>query len=365
MTKIDEYFLGFSDKLVYLDLKESASYGLLNDIALPIYTKDLEGKIITGQMQNKVDLETILQAMIINIAIDPDFKYNENYVEVLEKYIKNITSYTATIAVKERKDDLKALLLTRGGYIINPFDVYNAYNYARLLWPRAFVAKSEYKDEFIKEALEILQKIIDQDENFPLSYYELANIYENLGDYIKARNYYNKALNKTDDEAAKEEVRNKLFEINENAEIEESLYYIGKGNYNEAIKRLTRLLSQTARADAYYYLGVCYQNIGQYEKSIEAFQDSLDNGGEFRELYNDYAVSLYLDEREIDSLEIINQGLEIFPEDPRLIYNRLQININLGNLIKAKSDLENLLTYDDLSDELYNNLMIIKEQFKM
>ncbi|MDD7305882.1 MAG: tetratricopeptide repeat protein [Peptoniphilaceae bacterium] len=366
MSKLDSYFLKFTDKLAYLDLKDTASYGLLNDVPLPIYIDDMSENILKGSMANKIELETILEAMIINIGIDKDFKYINEYIEILEKYLKDIGGFAATKALTyaEKKPD-KALLLTRGGYIINPLNKYNAYNYARLLWPRSFEASKDYQDDFVKEALTILQNIISYDEDFPLSYYELGNIYTNLGQYVKARSYYDNALMRTEDAEAKDEIRRQIDLINDNAEIEESLYFIGKGNYDEAIKKLTKLLSNKSRADAYYYLGVSYQNIGQYENSILAFQNALDKGGEFRELYNDYAVSLYAAKRENDALDIISQGLELFPEDPRMVYNSIQINLSLGKLSQAKKDIENLLTYDDLSDELINNLMIIKNQFNI
>ena len=48
-----------------------------------------------------------------------------------------------------------------------------------------------------------------------------------------------------------------------------------------------------------------------------------------------------------------------------MIYNRLQINLSLNNINKAKEDIENLESYDDLSDELSRNLQIIKEQYKI
>ncbi|MDD7463959.1 MAG: tetratricopeptide repeat protein [Anaerococcus sp.] len=366
MTKLDSYFLKFTNKLAYLDLKETASYGLLNDIPLPIYMDDMSEKIISGSMANKIDLDTILQAMLINIGIDKDFKYTNQYIEVLEKYLTDIGGFAAKKALEAAgtKSD-KALLLARGGYIINPLNKYNAYNYARLLWPKSFEENDEFQDDFVKEALAILQNLISQDESFPLSYYELGNIYTNLGEYVKARSYYDNALLRTEDIEAKDEIRRQIDSINDNAEIEESLYYIGKGNYDKAIQKLTKLLSNKARADAYYYLGVAYQNLGQYENSIMAFQNSLDKGGEFRELYNDYAVSLYAAKREFDALDVISQGLEVFPEDPRMVYNSIQINLSLGNLNKAKKDIENLLTYDDLSEELINNLMILKDQFEI
>ena len=153
--------------------------------------------------------------------------------------------------------------------------------------------------------------------------------------------------------------------IFDNAEIEEGLYYIGKGNFDKAIQILPRVLAKTKRADAYYYLGVAYQNIGQYENSSLAFENSLEKGGEFRELYNDYSISLYALEKPIEAIEIIKQGLKKYPEDPRMIYNRLQINLSLNNIKKAKEDIENLESYDDLSDEITKNLQIIKNQFNI
>lgn len=365
MKKLDQYFFDFTDKLAYIDLKKESSYDLLNKTPLSLYTDDMSENIISGEFENKINLDLILDGLIINLAIDPDFKYKEPYIKILDNYIEKIAAYTSQKAVKIVNDNVqKALLLLRGGYIINPLDKYNAYNYARILWTKAY-EDTKYKDEFIKEALRILQDIISQDEDFPLSYYELGNIYSNLGEYIKARNYYENALQRTEDIDAKDEIRGKISTIYDNAEVEESLYYIGKGNYDRAIGILTKLLSKTKRADAYYYLGVCYQNIGQYENSSLAFENSIEKGGEFRQLYNDYAISLYALDKKIEAIEIINDGLKKYPEDPRMIYNRIQINIDLGNFKKAKDDIDNLETYDDLSDELSRNLQIIKDQFNL
>ena len=161
------------------------------------------------------------------------------------------------------------------------------------------------------------------------------------------------------------EIRDNLTEINDNAEIEEALYFIGKSRYNDAIMKLTGLLSNKKRADAYYYLGVAYQNIGQYENSIMAFENALDSGADFREVYNDYGVSLYLKEKPYEALNIIEEGLAKYPSDPRLSYNKIQINLVIGNINKAKEDIEELLTFDDLSDEIRHNLMIIKNQFEI
>ena len=366
MTNLDGYFIKYTDRLAYIDLREESSNEDLKGISLPIYIEDMKEGIKTGDFASEINLEIILEAMLLNLAIDPNFPYRKDYERILKKYLKNIGDYTANKSVNyEENDKTKSLLIARAGYILNPENKYNAYLYARLLWPLAYEAEEKYQNNFVKEALRILQEILNKDENFKLSYYELGNIYANLGEYIKARSYFNKALVLTDDEMAKNDIRNKLIEIDDNAEIEQALYYIGKSNYNEAIRTLTKLLSKTKRADAYYYLGVAYQNLGQYENSILAFEKSLEQNADFRELYNDYAISLYLNKKEIEALNIIGQGLKKYPQDPRMTYNKIQINLVLGNVEKAKRDIEELLTYDDITDEIKENLQIIKSHYKL
>lgn len=364
--RLDDYFRKFVDKLGYIELKDEASYEKLKDLPLPIYLKDMKEGVENGDMANKINLDLILQGMLINIGADKDFLHNYEYINVLNHYLKEVSEYASEKAISVMEEDYdKALLILRGAYIIDPEDKFNAYNYARLLWPKAYEEDIKEKDDFVREALRILQEIIGKDEDFAIAYYELGNIYANLGEYLKARNYYNKALSKTSSAIAQDEVRDRLREINDNADIEEALYFIGKSNYNEAIIKLTEILSKHKRADAYYYLGVAYQNLGQYENSIMAFSNSLREGAEFRELYNDYAISLYLNKEIEKALTLIREGLKKYPEDPRLSYNKIQINLSLGNMAEAKKDIDNLLTFDDLTDEIVENLAIMKEQFHL
>lgn len=366
MARLDGYFIEYTDRLAYIELREDSSNQDLKDISLPIYMDDMKDGIKTGNFASEISLEVILEAMLINIAIDPDFIYREEYEKILNKYIKNIGDFTASKSVgyEENKKD-KSILIARAGYLVDPKNKYNSYLYARILWPMAYEDEGEYQDDFVRESLRILQEILNIDDKFTLSYYELGNIYANLGEYIKARSYFNRALSLSEDEVTKNEVRNKLISIDDNAEIEQALYYIGKSQYNQAIKTLSKLLSKTKRADAYYYLGVAYQNLGKYENSIMAFRNSLDLNADFRELYNDYAISLYLNKEEIKALTIIEEGLRKYPQDPRMTYNKIQINLVIGNIEKAKKDIAELLTYDDLTEEIKENLEIIKNHYKL
>ena len=366
MKRLDGYFNKFTDSIGYINLKEDSPHKKLKDLPLPIYMDDMKEGIKSGDLGSEISLELILTGMLVNIAIDSDFIHRDSYEEILKDYLEDVAGFTKDKAIRfDGEDNKKAILLARAGYLINPDDIQNAYVYARFLWPLAYKEEDEYKDEFVKEALRIFQEIIGKDEDFALAYYELGNIYANLGEYIKARSYYENAQKRVEEDYAKEEINNRIAAIEDNADIEGALYYIGKGNYARAIEDLTKLLTRVKRADAYYYLPVAYQNLGQYDNSIMAFENSLDLDGDFRELYNDYAISLYLNKDELKALEIINRGLKKYPQDPRMTYNKVQINLVLGNTSQAKKDIEELLSYDDLTDEIRENLRILKDHYKL
>ena len=68
MAKIDQYFLNFTDKLGYIDLKKESSYDLLNKTPLALYTEDLSENVINGEFENKINLDIILDGLIMNLA---------------------------------------------------------------------------------------------------------------------------------------------------------------------------------------------------------------------------------------------------------------------------------------------------------
>ncbi|MCI5839606.1 MAG: tetratricopeptide repeat protein [Peptoniphilaceae bacterium] len=365
MTQLDKFFKQFTNNLVYIDIKKESEIEALKGLTVPIYTKDLTEQIISGDAANSIKIDLIFEGMLVNIALDWEFPYTKEYLNVLNNSLKDPTKFATTQALKIYKKDFdKALFLFRAGNIINPFDNYTAYCYAKFLWNRS-VNEKEYQKEMLKESIRILQEILSRDENFSSAYFELGNIYKNMGQFVKARNYFNTALHKENNELYKQEIRENLEYIEDDAEIEESKELIEKSNNEKAIKKLSSVISKSKRHDAYYLLAVAYQNVENYKKASENFKNSLDSGGESKELYNDYAISEYMLKNTDNAIKLLELGLNKYEDDPRMLYNKIQLLVMTGNLKEAKDDINRLLSYDDISDELFNNLMIIKETYNL
>lgn len=90
MGILDGYFIKYTDRLAYIELKEESPNEDLKGISLPIYMEDMKEGIQSGDFASEINLEIILEAMLLNIAIDPNFVYRKDHEKILKKYLKTL-----------------------------------------------------------------------------------------------------------------------------------------------------------------------------------------------------------------------------------------------------------------------------------
>lgn len=363
MINIDKYFLDQNEKLSYLEIKEQkeiyVDYGL-NDIALPIVSDDLLEALQNEHFETGVSSEYIVDGMLYNIAIDPEFKYAEDYKHVLNNMISDPSKYAVKRGVdKLDKDINKSLIFFRAAYILDENNNYAAYNYARLLW--RLELEDDIKADFVSYSIKLLEKTIAADDNFSLGFYELGNIHRALGEYLKSFNFYKNALERVEVEAVKEEIRQLMSEVEPDALVEDAIYSINRMNYSRAIELLVEAQKNSNRYDVLYYLAVSYMNQENFDLADEYFEKALKGGADFATLFIDYIYVKYTKGETQNALILANQALEKYPADLKIRYNRALIYSELGQKDKAVEDLDFILEYADLSDEFFNQVMIVKE----
>jgi len=257
------------------------------------------------------------------------------------------------------KDINRALIFFRAAYLLDENSNYAAYNYARLLW-RLEIDES-IKADFISYSIKLLEKTIANDDNFALGFYELANIHSALGEYLKSLNFYKNALERVEVEAVKEEIRVLMTEIEPDALVEDAIYSINRMNYSRAIELLQEAQKNSNRYDVLYYLAVSYMNQENFDLAEEYFDKALKGGADFSTLYIDYIYVKFIKGKIQEALMLANQALDKYPADLKIRYNRALIYVELAKKDKAIEDLDFILEYADLSDEFFNQVMIVKE----
>lgn len=257
---------------------------------------------------------------------------------------------------------------------------------------------SYYKSENnIKNAKKYLELLCEK--NDPLGYYELGQIYLKEGDINKGLKYCLLAINKNENDELDEDVLEnihdeydlyKIYEeiedkketlINERSAI---LYKTGeyyrkvKGEKEEAIKYY-KMAKDDDRAT--YMLGNLYQKKREYEKSVENYMMSVEQGNYealyrlarlYHKYYNDEEKALKYYLEYVEKMWIVPLGLikKCFSEmrNKLLIYKKVKEKINEGkmeneSLEKCKEIEKILLSNDEVL--LYSNKISLSKKYNI
>ncbi|MDO5690490.1 MAG: tetratricopeptide repeat protein [Tissierellia bacterium] len=361
MNVVDQYFQQEVEKLGYLEIKEGIQQPKLKEfvgIPLPIYMKTLVGELKGEGFQDGVSLQQFIDGIIIHLAADSDASFGEDYWKLLEYTTENIGKYVLSEGIRWMQiEDERALLYFR---FLHQYDLatpFSETNYGRLLYHQGSI---EEKNELRMEAIRILEGVIAEEEDFPLSYYELGNIYEQEGFQLKAYHFFQKALTYLDDEGVKEEIRDRIAGVEIGAQLEKAISAIQRSDYEKALEYLHAGLRREDSGILNYYLGVVHSRIGNEAEALGYYEKALEKGANYRELFLDLSVSYYLQERSLEALQVIEEGLQLYYEDAELLYNRLVVHLAMGNREAAKVDLEIILQYGDIPEQVLENIRQIK-----
>lgn len=360
---IDEYFLKFTERLAYLDLKEDVGKKLEITSPMPIRMEDFSKAIKEQDFKEKIDAHYFAKGMIWNLAIDPHFIYANEYKKILQKIVKKPSDMAIRLGMEYIKngENESALIAFRAANILNPSSKFAKSQYANLLWRTPNLDK-ETSEAFVKESSKLLEEALRIDDKDPFVNLSLAELNASLAHYNKALSYYQIALSEVENEEFIENVREGMRSIKDEADLENAIYEINRVDYDEALEILYRLESQTNRWDVYYYIGLCKQNMAEYGVAVEAFRKALDKGGNLEDIHNGLVYNLTALGRYEEALEACNLGINIFPAALRLRFNRAVILFQLDKKEEALEDLDFLLAYQDLSDEFFNQIMILREE---
>lgn len=397
---IEEYFLQYTKELAYLEMKEeweaeSHWFGRLglDPIPLPIITSDFTEGIQSGAFDEQLDFKYFVRGMIWNLGIDPDFQYAEAYQQILQSLVKepwrfalqmgmdvlageegamtrlekeNESSGTqdpaqaaAALADQEKEKLAHALIAFRAARQLAPDQAQALVPYGSFLWQ---VEAGKDSESFVQEASKTLERALALDPEAVQAYVALGSLNSQLGHYLKAKAYYDHGLAVAQDERQREEIRRLTAAIADEAAIEDAIAYIHRADYGHAIQALMAAKKDSSRYDVDYYLGLCYENIGNFEAAVEAFLSAREKGGTFGSLYNDLVYSLNAVGRPEEALAYAKEGLDEEPSNIRLRYNRAVIEASLGLLEEAREDCDFLLEYADLSEDMVNLCLQLKEQ---
>lgn len=351
MDIVRDYFLEKAGKVSFIELKEG-SYIEINDyiigdnIPLPIVMDTLVKEIKDGSVQEEFKVYHLIEGAIYILGIDCDFKYKEEYKDILYNYNPKIEEYILYKGLKyiEKENYEDGTIFFRALTNINDKNIDGLFNYALCLEniSQDFINKGneEKGKAFLMKSTNQLETILDISPDFPLAYYKLGYHYRYYEQFLKAKLIWEKHIKLDSDQERIQEVREGLDLIKDDVDFEEGLNHLTYGEYEIALEKLLRLVAKYQEWwNIFYLTGLAYKGMGEYEKAIDFLREALELEGKDVNIYNELGICLFGIGDINEAIKIFNEGIDLDDTDYKIIFNRGMAYLQLGLVEEAVEDI--------------------------
>ncbi len=325
-------------------MKKAKIENIVEGVPIPLRKEDLQ--IFAGG--SGVSGKVIAENMAYVMGCDPHFKYNNQYREFLLK-VFNHKIYEGMLKkgrdAAEKEEYIYACIQFRATLVMKPDYLHGMYSYARVC--RSLYLEGddpEFIGRFKAEALDYFEMLTEVHPRFGMAYYYLGYAYLNMGLYAKTEATWKIFLKKSRNGKDSKEIKERLEQIKEPIKIEEGCNLVLRGSFKQGREVLEGFLN--TRFDdwwpLHYYLGVCYEEDGETDKAIKAFEFVLKKNPAHMETIAEMTrVYQALGDKEMyekysKKLEIVKKNLEEEVADNRV--NKADQEEKLEQKSKARTE---------------------------
>lgn len=352
MEKINKYFQQFTDDLTFIELKDNTSIKVNNHIVeakvpMPILMDSLIKEVKEGNIEEEINLARVIEGIIYLLGTDQEFKFKEEYINILKAYNEKIEDYIFYKGLKsfeEENYDLSGIYY-RALLTLNQENINGLFNYALVLEQLAknYIAddKTEEATEFLLYSTNRLETILDIDESYSLAYYKLGFHYKFLQQFLKAKLIWGKFLLLDKDELRLQEVREEIELIDDDVDFETGMTYLTYNDFGKALDSFLKLIPKYEKQwNVNYLIGLCYKGIEDYDYAIDYLNKAIELDKEQADIYNELGIIHFNMDDILQAIKIFGQGIENCPEDYKLYFNRGLGYVQLGQYELALKDIE-------------------------
>ncbi|WP_300408260.1 tetratricopeptide repeat protein [Lagierella sp.] len=361
MNNIRDFFNDKTKNIYFLELKDKGIY----NFPLPIIKSDFMEELKNDTFTEEIDMDYFIRGMLYICGVDEDFLYKKEYLNFLKESIDNPEGYLMTLAMEEVEFNHENALIFFKFIHENFSSEASDFAYASAL--------KDYFDNsldalFLEESKKVLNENIRKYPGYPYNYILFGTIEMIEQNPMKAEYYLRKALELSSGNSYEAELRDKiaplLHEVVTDSGIQKAFNLLQRGEYKEVVNILENI--DTINYKKNQYLAMAHYNLGNTQRALNIFEDTHKEHQDLKDpsFFIDYSFVLAQVGLVMESLGIINIALDSIGENAPLLFNRAVIYLNLGLVDKAKEDLENVVSYYDISEELFNNAMILLEKIK-
>lgn len=361
-----DYKALFKEKLSKLLFLEIDKEGFKKVVNIPEYinfnSKDLyipiSSEYITSNIGDKVKIENLpiyyfIEGMLLTLGADKDISYSEDYKLLLMQIPQSEECGKSLVAERVKEDRLEdAYLILKGLLQINEDEEYMK---KLLLIGISLREKDSSFEEILLEDIEEAKKMFS---NMKEPYLYKGIILKDKLDYAGAKVEINEYLRRGGEQTPEIEM---LMNDIENVTTYEKAISLIEEEPEKSIGMFLSLLEHFEENPLiYYYLGVCYRRIKQYEKAIYYLLESLRIESGILEVVNELGLNYACIGNYEEAIKYFKKAFEASRE-VEICTNIIMCYLNTGNLKDAKLHLE-IAKKLDKDDEIVKKIEKVIEK---
>lgn len=273
---IKSHFKEKLEKMLFLNIEG-------RDIYMPVNSSQILEDVKAGVSMEKIPTSYFVYGMFFVLGADEDFKYKERYIEFLKETEGSTSFIKGRIASEIKNENYEE------GYVL--LKGLAAIDNSRDVFEKLFMVLEALRQNEPEYALEEL-KIIDKAKEikgYPDPYFYEAQIKSENKDYGDALVALDKFIELSENKDKKiMDFRAELITNSNYSKGKELIY----DEPAKALSLLIPLLEEFPEDGAlYYYIGVCYRVMQNYEKSIYYLNEALSIDSDLVQVVNELGIN--------------------------------------------------------------------------
>jgi len=370
---IEQHLRKRVDDVVFIEIKKETKiqikdYVIKSDIPLPILLKDFVEKV-KGKDEKDIPITSIISGIIYILGIDPEFKYKNEYIEILEAFSDTPLHYILGMGFNEinKEDFINGLICFRSALVLDEDSLDALYNYGRCC--EDIASRNEGKKlekAFIEESFEVYEYISEKYPESHLGFYHLGFCYANQKSYGLAEKAWNIALEKDIDENKHMEILEKIIELRDKVVYEKGYELVLNGRYQEGLEMLLSIEEQYEDWwNLLFFIGLAYRNLENFEEAIKYYKKVLVHHPRHPETHNELGLTYMMMGLTSDAEEYFVEGVRINPESHEMLCNLAMIHMEREQYETAQDFLDKAYEIDpndDITIKCLEHLNKIREK---
>ncbi|AHM56217.1 hypothetical protein EAL2_c09180 [Peptoclostridium acidaminophilum DSM 3953] len=349
-SRIEKYLIEMTKEISFITIKKSEELSLSGysvpeeGLDVPVLTSELSELIKSGKAIKGISAASIIKGIVYMIGIDPQFPSNAEYKKMLDVLGDDINGYIQMQGInlanagsfKESAVFFKALLE------LDEKNINGIYNYALVCqdlskdYPQR--GETNIAGDYSKEAKAAFELLVEEYPDFAKGYYNLGFYYFRAGDYVKAKETWQTAIDKGIDDELLGEIEELLGVCSDKFDIQDGIGMVLEGDPQSGLEMLLPHVNKHGGDwKLLFFTGLAYRQLGEVEEAKLYFGDILkldpNNADAMVELGLCSAVNGELD----DSLSYFEKALGLRPDNPEILCNIGMTHLSRGDLQKARA----------------------------